>query len=522
MNDKPKFTILNVDDHDDSRYTVTQILQQEGFEVIEATSGAEALGLVKKNPDLIILDVHLPDIDGFEVCCWIKADSSSSMIPVLFLSATYDDDLYRLKGLKSGANGYLTEPIEPPVLIGYVKSLLRQRWAEKKVREKEEKYRNLFNGLIDAVFVIDTCSYRILSVNRQGEKLLARSHDEIVHMHCSELYPRAKADEYRRRFTEDIEKQGYCDFEWEVITKNRAIVPVRIRASAQSIAEKKIIVAVFRDITKRKQAEESAKKKAIELETAYMELRETQAKLIQAGKMAAMGAMGVGIAHQLNQPLTGIRGFTQTILMQIDKNNPFYKELEKIEEQTGHMRDIILNISGFARQSEFRKEPVDINEPVNKALDLLSEQLRLHGIKLVKSLKPDLPRVNASFNHMQQVFLNFIMNARDALDDLPGDARKELSISTRMQKGKTGKSWIEIEFSDTGTGVSEDIKNRIYDPFFTTKGPGNTGLGLYLNYSLIQDNEGYIDLVSEEGKGASFIVKLPPSGSGQQQATSNQ
>ena len=274
-----------------------------------------------------------------------------------------------------------------------------------------------------------------------------------------------------------------------------------------------LVVAMLREQSLR--LEEAQRQFIDELEAAYKKLKETQAKLIQAGKMAAMGTLGAGIAHQLNQPLAGIRGFAQAILMQIDETNPFYEDLKIIEEQTGHMRDIVLNISGFARRSGFKKEPVDINEPVDKALELLSEQLRVRGIKLVKSLAPDSPMVNANFNQMQQVFINFIVNAREALDALPDDARKELSISTRMRDGKTGESWIEIKFSDTGPGMQDEIKDRIYEPFFTTKVADSTGLGLYLNYVIIQDHGGYIESVLEEGKGASFIVKLPPLGSNQ-------
>jgi len=253
----------------------------------------------------------------------------------------------------------------------------------------------------------------------------------------------------------------------------------------------------------------------------HLEALEQQADLIQAGKMAAMGTLGAGIAHQLNQPLSGIKGFTQAILMETDKKSPFYKDLKTIEEQANYMRDVINNLARFARRSESKKEPIDMNLPIEAALGLLSEQLRLHGIRLIKDFDPQLPYVNADFNQMQQVFVNLITNAREAMDEMPPDTKKELTIITRsttnhrqaIGQTKEGtmqdQEFVEILFADSGPGIPNEIKDRIYDPFFTTKGPKNTGLGLYLNYRIIEDHKGSIEIKSEPGKGTTFKIILP-------------
>jgi signal transduction histidine kinase len=192
--------------------------------------------------------------------------------------------------------------------------------------------------------------------------------------------------------------------------------------------------------------------------------------------------------------------------MQIDEKSPFYEDLKQIEEQTSYMRDVILNISGFARQAEFKKEPIDINEPIEKSLQLLSEQLRLHGIKLIKNLDSNLPKVNGDANQMQQVFINFITNAREAMDDLPKEAKRELTIITRPNPDKER---VEIIFKDTGSGIPDDIKDKIFDAFFTTKGPQSTGLGLSLNYGMVQEHGGDIEVETKVGQGTTFIVRLP-------------
>jgi len=241
------------------------------------------------------------------------------------------------------------------------------------------------------------------------------------------------------------------------------------------------------------------------------ELKETQAQLVQAHKMTALGTLAAGICHQLNQPLTGIKGFAQCALAEVDKESSLCEDLKTIEEQAKYMEEIITNISRFARQSESESVPLDINKPLEAALGLLSEQLRVHNIRLIKDIDPNLPNVNANFNQMQQVFINFITNAREAMDSMPKDAKKELTITTRAvaSKGVKSKDFVEILFIDTGPGIPDKIKDKIFEPFFTTKGPQSTGLGLSLSYGMIQEHGGFIDVTSSEGRGMVFRVALP-------------
>jgi DNA-binding response OmpR family regulator len=171
MSDKPNITILNVDDHDGSRYTVTEIFHSATFDVIEAANGAEALRLVKENPDIVLLDVNLPDIDGFEVCARIKADPDTSLIPVLILSATSIDEQSRVKGLESGADGYLTQPLAPELLVATVKSLLRMRQAEVKARASEEKLAGIIDSVTDQMIMLDE-EFNIVWANNVAKTMM--------------------------------------------------------------------------------------------------------------------------------------------------------------------------------------------------------------------------------------------------------------------------------------------------------------------------------------------------------------
>lgn len=176
--EKAKTTILNVDDDDAARYATSRILKKEGFEVIEASNGTEALQLAKQVPDLVLLDINLPDINGLEVCRIIKEDPATALIPVLHLSATYMDDLSKVKGLKAGADGYLTYPIEPPVLISYINSLVRIGQTERKLEETAQQWRTTFDGISNYICLLDK-ELRLLQCNKSLKEFLGKPLSEI-------------------------------------------------------------------------------------------------------------------------------------------------------------------------------------------------------------------------------------------------------------------------------------------------------------------------------------------------------
>jgi C4-dicarboxylate-specific signal transduction histidine kinase len=259
-------------------------------------------------------------------------------------------------------------------------------------------------------------------------------------------------------------------------------------------------VHIAKDITERKQAEEDREK-------AFHKLKQTQEELIQSSKMAAMGQLASGISHELNQPLTGIKGFAQAMFMEADESNPFRSDLNKIIEQADRMDKIIKNVRFFARKSEFKMEPLDINIPIEDSFVLLSEQLRVHNIHVEKLLAKNLPKIKADSNQLQQVFLNLITNSRDAIDSLKSAEGGKLIIKTSLSEDKKN---IIIIFKDTGCGISKEDLTNIFNPFFTTKSPGGgIGLGLCIAYRIIDNHAGRIEAENTESKGAAFKITLP-------------
>jgi signal transduction histidine kinase len=250
--------------------------------------------------------------------------------------------------------------------------------------------------------------------------------------------------------------------------------------------------------------EEKVRERTFDLEQANKSLRETQAQLIQASKMAAMGQFGAGVAHELNQPLAGISGYTDLLLLKMEKETPEWRYAKKIEDQCVRMTKIVSNLRTFARQSKFEYAETDINQPIDDALMLLGEQLRSHSIKVQRDLSPSPPKVLADANQLEQVFLNLISNAKDAIDPKGGG---NITIISRKSDRA---DFVEVLVMDNGTGMDAATVNDIFNPFFTTKDVGKgTGLGLSISLGIVEDHGGIIEVHSIKDAGTAFRITLP-------------
>jgi two-component system NtrC family sensor kinase len=224
-------------------------------------------------------------------------------------------------------------------------------------------------------------------------------------------------------------------------------------------------------------------------------------QLQHSEKMASIGLLAAGVAHEVNTPLAGISSYTQLLLGQVEPDDARHALLEKIEKQSFRAAKIINNLLNFARSGTTEFEPLDVNKMLLDVLSLLEHQLEGSRIKVRKELASELPAVRGNENRLQQVFFNLILNARDAMP-----RGGWLTLLTRADDDA-----VVLEFKDTGVGIKrEDIK-RIYDPFFTTKGIGRgTGLGLAVSYGILQEHGGAIFVDSIPGQGTTFQVALPP------------
>jgi signal transduction histidine kinase len=244
---------------------------------------------------------------------------------------------------------------------------------------------------------------------------------------------------------------------------------------------------------------------AFELDSREEALKEAQAALIQSEKMAAFGQLGAGIAHEIKNPLAGILGLAQLSRRKSEKGTPVYQNLTMIEKEINRCTTIIQNLLKFARQEKVALEPVDVNQVAQDAMAIVEHQLEMHHVKLHKDLAPKLPPIWGNGNQIQQVLINLMINAQQAMEGNRGDVTlRTLSLDS---------SHIQVQVSDNGPGIPEELKAKIFEPFFTTKPVGKgTGLGLSVSYGIIQEHEGEIQVESSPETGTTFKINFPVKG----------
>lgn len=236
------------------------------------------------------------------------------------------------------------------------------------------------------------------------------------------------------------------------------------------------------------------------------ELKDKQEQLVQAGKLATLGELTTGIAHELNNPLNNIGLFLGNIMDHVEANqvNPerILRDLRSAMQQVRKATTIITHLRTFGRAAPVSRQTISINDVVRQAVSLVQEQLRLHQVDVQLELAPSNPLVSGSAIQLEQVFINLLTNARDAVAK---SVRKQISVQSIVID-----EVVKVIVSDTGPGIPSGMEQRIFDPFFSTKDVGaGTGLGLSITYGILKDHEGSISVQNRPGEGATFIIQLP-------------
>jgi PAS domain S-box-containing protein len=289
--------------------------------------------------------------------------------------------------------------------------------AEEEIRASEERYRYLFENLNDAAFLADAETGQILETNKQGEVLLGMSRNEIRGMHQSALHPLDKMEEYKQRFATHVAKGRIADNEGEVIRKDGTIVPVLISALSLTFHGRHLILGLFHDITARKIAEEKE--------------RQLQQEVYRSSRLASIGELAAGVAHEINNPLTGVVGFSQRLLRKTS-DEEVKRGLEIVHNEALRAAKIIQNLLTFARHSEPTKQYSDINGILQSALELRAYELKTGNIEVITDLVPSLSRALVDSHQIQEVFLNIILNAEQAMTEAHG--RGKLTVKTEEIK----------------------------------------------------------------------------------------
>lgn len=348
--------------------------------------------------------------------------------------------------------------------------------------QSESKYRRVFEGSMDMIFILDGRG-EFVDINKAGLSTLgfACTQDLVGRKDLASFF--VSTEDYRQ-VMEDVRQHGFVkDRECRLKSKTGAELFVLLNATGSKDEEGRLIryEGMAKDITARKHLER---------------------QLQQADKLASLGQISTGLAHEINNPLGVVLGYTQLLIRETESGTQLRDDLKTIEKHARNCKTILDDLLKFARSTPTKKSSVDINACLSEVISLLAHQFELEKISLQTELEPSLPRLVADGEKVKQVFMNLLMNAKQAITNAG-----RIVVQTRKDGAQSS---VEVAIMDNGCGIPPELVHKIFDPFFTTKPVGEgTGLGLSVSYGIIQDHGGRIEVTSEPGKGSTFSVFLP-------------
>ncbi|OGP64689.1 MAG: hypothetical protein A2170_16945 [Deltaproteobacteria bacterium RBG_13_53_10] len=371
-------------------------------------------------------------------------------------------------------------------------NISERKRIENELREANEFFKNLIESSVDGIIAADMKG-DIFIFNKGAEALTGHRAEEVVgKIHITKIYPEGVAKDVMKKLrSPDYGGVGkLAPFQLNVLDKDTREIPIQISAALiyDGAGREIASVGIFTDLRPRITIEKK--------------LEETYLQLVSSEKMASLGKLAAGIAHEINNPLGGILIYASLIMEDLPEGDPKRQDLARIVQETSRCKDIVKSLLEFARQTEPKMEPIDINRAITDGLFFLENQAFFHNIRIMKRLDPALPSPHGNAGQLKQVFMNIIVNAAEAMH-----GSGTLTIATSVASDHKS---ILVEFTDTGEGVAEENLTRIFDPFFTTKDVGKgTGLGLATSYGIIEGHGGKISVKSKVGEGSTFTIELP-------------
>ena len=378
-------------------------------------------------------------------------------------------------------------------ITGAILDITKRKSAEAAMHESEEKYRSLFYSGPNPIFVLDSTTLKILDVNPAAIEAYGYSKAEMMNQPFSRL-GEFEIQELGLDPVGVIDWPNGCFINQKARHHKKDGTPfyIRVKACPIKYKDRRALILAATDIT---------------------EAIEKDAQLFQATKMQTLGEMSAGMAHELTQPLNAIKiGNDYFSRMIAQGKRPSARELERVAlavtDQVRRASDIINRLREFGRKPDFQKEPVDLNAVITNILEIIGHQLLLINIQVDLDLDPTLPTILANFNRLEQVLFNLVSNARDAIEQLPGNTMnvesRIIAVRTYCEDGD-----VVCVVADTGVGISIDDKDKIFEPFYTTKEVGKgMGLGLSISYGIVRDYGGTIEVSAQNGRGTCMTLRF--------------
>ena len=534
--------VLVADDEQNAVILLRRIFEREGFEVESAEDGITTLEKARElRPDLILLDVQMPKLNGFEVTARLREGAETARIPVIFVTAAAREASDVAHGLQLGADDYIRKPSDYHELLARAISKMRARQLEDRLQRRNAELEALvrigaeFNLQLSLAQLIQRIVEIVVEEFKAdyAELLLFDEQGQLVN-HIDTRHGSRPIEDGKTLIEKANSVAGHVFRTGEPVLVQKALPPFEhitslglqsaIAASlhhhgkltgilmaghteAAHFAESDLrmmrtigeqAALAIRNAQLYQALQDYAQNLESMVEERTKALREAQAQLIQSEKLAALGRLAAGIAHEVNNPLQPILNCLEDAIEDLQANQPIDPQgLRIAEQEVQRIKGIVSRLLDFARPSTAEKLPIDLHALVNEVIVLTRRQMKQAGITIELRLEPVQPIVGTPAQ-LKQVLLNLMLNAAESM---PEGGVLQIEVYPQSD-GAT------LAITDTGTGMDEDMLEHIFEPFYSTKGDG-TGLGLSVTYGIIKGHGGDIRVESEIGKGSRFIVWLP-------------
>jgi signal transduction histidine kinase len=446
-----KIKVLIAEDSITQAMQLQHILEENGCDATVVSNGSEALRSISKSkPMIVISDIIMPEMDGYELCRQIKANESYGNISVILLTSLSQPQAV-IWALQCGADKFLTKPYDENHLLSTIQHLNENL----KSQDPPPKGINIsYRGE----------TYSIASTRSQIINLLLSTYEAAVNKNLELI----EVQDELKRLNQGLE---------EIVDKRTAALRVEVN-------ERKIAEAA--------------------LQASSDEVKTMSQQLLQAEKLATMGELASSIAHELNNPLATVSLRVESLIAQTTEDDPRRRELGIIGQEVERMGNLVTNLLQFSRRSQQQISTVNVCDEIEKTLELVHYHLRKHNVAVAREFKPEGPLIHADRQQLRQLFLNLFTNASDAM---PEGGTLTIRVTRRTEEKQ-----ICIEIADTGVGIPPEILLKVFEPFYTTKPEGKgTGLGLAICRRIAEAHHGTLNITSEGGlgNGTRVCITLP-------------
>ena len=512
-------TILVIDAKKDNLITIASLLREliPGCLVITAQSGLDGLEkAATESPNTILLEIKMPQMDGYEVCKRLKSVKNTKHIPIIMFTSTKSDSKSRFKGLEAGADAFLNKPIDEAELSAQINMVLRANKAEnlllKEIDLLEEMVQKRTKALkeseVEKEIILDSMQeqmvylapdLRILWANNAASESVDLSPQELKERYCYEVWNR-RCNKFDDCPAQQTFKTGR-PYQTEIISSDKRAWIIRSYPVHNETGKVKGAVEVAVEITEHKKAEQDKAK--------------LEARLLKAQKMEAIGTLAGGIAHDFNNILFPIIGYTEMSINNVPEDNMARDNLKEVLKAANRAKGLVQQILTFSRQGDHERSPLLLQPILKETLKLLRASLPT-TIEMRHNISNDCGAVLADPGKIQQVFMNLCTNAYHAMREKGGVLEVTLTEEDigagdlSSQIDLSPGSYLKLTVSDTGHGIEHADMERIFEPYFTTNSNGEgTGMGLAVVHGIIQSYQGKITAHSNPGQGTSFKIYLP-------------